>query len=152
MSAPRAQILASEYSLTTSRGVAISLARATILTNLHALVGWFLRSYVSISRLTINSDDGGIAFSIWSTAEAAVILLCTCLPIMRPMFIDMYHKLPSTRRTRYSLQPLVKRGLSKPQQIPEPQSFAMSSTPRGTRRSEIWGLSAARDEESELGR
>ena len=29
---------------------------------------------------------GGFSFILWSTAEAAVALMCTCLPLLRPLF------------------------------------------------------------------
>lgn len=143
--------LALEYSLTAIRGVATSLARAAILTNPNSFASGFRQSYDFTSRLTVNLDGGGIAFSCWSTAEAAVALLCACLPILRPLCTDMYHKLVSTCRTRLSLQYSIKRDLQKPKRIPKAQSYAMSSSASGDARSEVWGLSAARDEEERLG-
>ena len=108
-----AQRLASEYLLTVSSGVATSLARAAILTNSNSFVSGFRQFHAFRSRLTVNWDGGGIDFSCWSTAEAAVAILCACLPILRLLCTDMYHKLVSTCAPLYSLQSSIKRGLQK---------------------------------------
>ena len=151
VSDPRVQRLASEYSLTAFRGVATSLARAAILTDPQSFASGFRWVHHFTSRLTVISDGGGIAFACWSTAEAAVALLCACLPILRPLCTDMYHKLVSTCRSRYPLQSSAKRGLQKPKGIPKAQTYTMSSSASGDARSEVWGLNAARDEEGRLG-
>ena len=120
------------------------------MTDSDSFAGGFCRFHDFTSRLTDKLDGGGIAFSCWSRAEVAVAILCACLPILRLLCTDMYHKLVSTCRPRYSLQSSTKRGLQKTQPIPKNQSYAMSSCASGDARSEVWGLSAARDDEERL--
>lgn len=57
-------------------GVAVSIARATVLLDINVF-----------------ANGRGISFSCWSTAEPAVALLCANLPLLRPLLIRTYDKL-----------------------------------------------------------
>ncbi|KAL8765080.1 MAG: hypothetical protein Q9209_007741 [Squamulea sp. 1 TL-2023] len=58
-------------------GVAFSVARAVALINIKNNPG---------------SDDG-TAITLWSVSEAAVAILCSCLPILRPLFKIIYESM-----------------------------------------------------------
>ena len=38
----------------------------------------------------IRAAAGAVSFAIWSTTEAAVALLCACLPLLRPVVTKFY--------------------------------------------------------------
>lgn len=68
-------------------GVAVSIARAIALLDLDA---------------DPVSSSSGVELACWSSAEAAVALLCACLPMQRSLFGHVYERLTSTRGTQKS--------------------------------------------------
>lgn len=66
-------------------GVVVSIARAISLLGLAA---------------NSNKSNSMVLISCWSTSEAAVALLCACLPMQRKLFGHLYHKLVSSRALR----------------------------------------------------
>ncbi|MCJ1453226.1 hypothetical protein MMC28_003572 [Mycoblastus sanguinarius] len=68
--------------------VAVSIARAVILLSPNFL------------------STGLPAFTIWSTTEPAVGLMCACLPCLRPLFTKTYAKISALRGPRVNTQGL----------------------------------------------
>ena len=85
-----------------SRGVATSVGRASVLVHMSSLASKSIPSGGLMILLMIDADGGGVAFACWSTTEAAVTLLCACLPMLRPIFKGAYAKFSSVRRMRDS--------------------------------------------------
>ena len=86
----------------------------------------------------VSQDGGGFTFSSWSTAEAAVALLCSCLPLTRPLFVRAYDKTHSIRtrlgisnRLSSSRLPLFRGGLKTDQGTVQATA---SGTPGDTKR------------------
>ncbi|KAL8676911.1 MAG: hypothetical protein Q9186_006608 [Xanthomendoza sp. 1 TL-2023] len=63
-------------------GVAVSLARA-----------------IALLQTDTKPGSGSVAIACWSTAEAAVALLCANLPMQRPLFSRAYDKVITSRGT-----------------------------------------------------
>ncbi|KAL8798993.1 MAG: hypothetical protein Q9182_006227 [Xanthomendoza sp. 2 TL-2023] len=63
-------------------GVAVSLARA-----------------IALLKTDAKPGSGSVAIACWSTAEAAVGLLCANLPMQRPLFSRAYDKVITSRGT-----------------------------------------------------
>ncbi|KAL8933731.1 MAG: hypothetical protein Q9211_005624 [Gyalolechia sp. 1 TL-2023] len=79
-------------------GVAVSIARAIALLHIDANPGMpeFLAKFC-FERTDGITDSISIALFCWSTAEAAVALICACLPMQRPLFSHIYEILMSPR-------------------------------------------------------
>lgn len=84
-------------------GVAVSIARAIVLLDLDVNPGMptscTIVSFEFTNRTPGNSGSG-VELACWSTAEAAVALLCACLPMQRSLFGHVYEKLTSWRGTQ----------------------------------------------------
>ena len=93
------------------------------------------------------ADGGGVAFSCWSTAEAAVALLCANLPLLRPLFLGAHRRLLRVwQRSDHSHRgPLDKSLPALPSNI-NPTSKQATATMRSTE-SQVWGLEEVRAEE-----
>ena len=128
-----------------SRGVATSVGRASVLVHMSSGTGQSIRSGGPMILLLIDADGGGVAFACWSTTEAAVALLCACLPVLRPIFKGAYARFSSVRRMRDSA-----RGSSGRDRQPDHVFFGYKKVPESTvrtsqsRDSTVWGLETAR--------
>ena len=127
-----------------SRGVATSVARASVLVHMSSLAGKSIPS-AGLILLMIDADGGGVAFACWSTTEAAVTLVCASLPVLRPIFKGAYAQFSSVRRMRDSA-----RRSSERDRQPAHVLFGYKMVPESTvrtsqsRDSNVWGLETAR--------
>ena len=112
---------------TLSRGVAVSIARAVALTNsaIKSRKSTFPNAW-RLRKICIHFSTavGAVDFAIWSISEAAVGLLCACLPLLRPIFTNAY-KLLSTLRTGT----ISSFGLQGRQSRPSRRTYAADHTP-----------------------
>ncbi|KAG6986471.1 hypothetical protein G7Y79_00082g100870 [Physcia stellaris] len=96
-------------------GVAVSVARATVLVNMKQGFG----------------GGYGTAFACWTVAEPAVALLCANLPLLRPLFANAYSKL-STIRNRTTSTTSDNVTLVKPQMSSNAEHKTASVSPVST--------------------
>ena len=128
-----------------SRGVATSVGRASVLVHMSSLAGKSIPSGGLMILLMIDAGGGAVAFACWSTTEAAVTVLCACLPMLRPIFKGAYARFSSVRRIRDS----PRRSSGRDRQ-PDHVFFGYKKVAESTirtsqsRDSTVWGLETAR--------